>query len=312
MNYRKIYFRIVFNAKSQNRKKHDGIYYESHHILPKSLFPLWEKRKSNLVLLTAKEHYFCHELLTKIFPSREMNYALWFLSNSKYHHVSLRQYERAKHLNYLNSLGENNPNYGNRWSDEQRLRLAEKLRERNKKSGNPNFGKYWSKQQKDKMREKIIGRHFYTNGEIDVCVYEDQVPDGFIRGHCKSFNPKTDEGKKRKRESAVRTLSKFSSNNKGLKCFHNSEGKNIMAETCPDGFMPGRYMDEEKLRNMKLKNSISNKNRKHSTFLKIKNIETNEIYNGLKEAAIANNISVSMVSAILKNRRKSKIKLILV
>ena len=45
-------------AKAENRKKGHNIYYESHHILPKSLFPLWKTKKSTLVLLTAREHFF--------------------------------------------------------------------------------------------------------------------------------------------------------------------------------------------------------------------------------------------------------------
>ena len=60
MNYRHVYMYIIAHAKTENRKKGDGNYYEMHHILPKSMFPLWTKKKSNLVLLTAHEHFFCH------------------------------------------------------------------------------------------------------------------------------------------------------------------------------------------------------------------------------------------------------------
>lgn len=62
MNYRNIYLRVIKKAKEEElnglRKKGNGNYYERHHILPKSLFPLWSKRKSNIVLLTAREHFF--------------------------------------------------------------------------------------------------------------------------------------------------------------------------------------------------------------------------------------------------------------
>lgn len=81
MNYRHIYCKIISYAKSQEklglRKKGNGEYYERHHILPKSLFPLWVNDKRNLVLLTAREHFFCHKLLYKIFPCKEMSYALF-------------------------------------------------------------------------------------------------------------------------------------------------------------------------------------------------------------------------------------------
>ena len=100
MDYRKIYIKIIRNAKNQNRRKCDGNYYEQHHILPKSLFPFWAKRKSNLVLLTAREHFFVHELLTKIYPSNEMSFALFaFISrpNADYK-IGPRTYEKLRIL----------------------------------------------------------------------------------------------------------------------------------------------------------------------------------------------------------------------
>ena len=105
MNYRKIYMTIISHAlKEQSlglRKKKTGVFYESHHILPKSLFPLWTKRKSNRVLLTLREHYFCHQLLTKIYPTKSMFAALWQMSirGSKKVgkiKISSREYAKAK------------------------------------------------------------------------------------------------------------------------------------------------------------------------------------------------------------------------
>lgn len=98
MNYRKIYCKIIANAKSQNRSRDENHYYETHHILPKSLFPLWKKRKSNKVLLTAREHFFVHQLLAKIYPCREMIYALHaFVSRPNYDYkITSREYERIK------------------------------------------------------------------------------------------------------------------------------------------------------------------------------------------------------------------------
>lgn len=73
-------------------------YYERHYILPKSLFPKWKYKLSNLVLLTARELFFCHQLLTKIYPSSSMNYALHaFCSrpNADYK-ISSREYAKIK------------------------------------------------------------------------------------------------------------------------------------------------------------------------------------------------------------------------
>ena len=83
------------------RKRNTGIFYESHHILPKSLFPFWTKRKSNKVLLTLREHYFCHQLLTKIYPTKSMFAALWQMTirGSKKVgkiKISSREYAKAK------------------------------------------------------------------------------------------------------------------------------------------------------------------------------------------------------------------------
>ena len=98
MDYRKTYIKIINNAKKQNRSKSNE-YFELHHILPKSLFPLWKNRKSNKVLLTAREHFFCHQLLTKIYPSSSMTYALikfYNLPNSNYKYTNSKEYERLK------------------------------------------------------------------------------------------------------------------------------------------------------------------------------------------------------------------------
>ncbi len=103
MNYRHIYMLIIEHAKSEEklgiRKRGNGEYYEAHHILPKSLFPLWSCKKSTLVLLTAREHFFCHQLLTKIYPSYAMSCALFYMCNGNKHQRSVcssRDYERAR------------------------------------------------------------------------------------------------------------------------------------------------------------------------------------------------------------------------
>ena len=133
MNYRKVYMAIISHAlKEQSiglRKRNTGIFYESHHILPKSLFPLWTKRKSNKVLLTLREHYFCHQLLTKIYPTRSMFAALWQMSirGSKKVgkiKISSREYARAKEwLTQFNKSEKKRKQS----SDFQKQRLADPL-----------------------------------------------------------------------------------------------------------------------------------------------------------------------------------------
>lgn len=102
MEYEKLYEKIIAKAKSENRKKGEGIYYEEHHIKPRSIFPELINDPDNKVLLTAREHYFCHQLLTKIYAEGEahkkMISALWFLTHDKQNKtkISSREYERLR------------------------------------------------------------------------------------------------------------------------------------------------------------------------------------------------------------------------
>ena len=306
MNYRHIYMLIIGRAESEEklglRKKGNGNYYEAHHILPKSLFPLWKKRSSNLVLLTAKEHYFCHELLVKIFPSKEMSCALWFLSNHKNYKVSLKQYERAKYLKYLSSLGKNNPNYGNKWTDDQKKKASENTKKQFELYGNPNKGNFWTDEQKQSLRIKKEGRHFYTNGTKDICVFDNEVPVGFWKGHSKSFSPKTEEGRERRRQASQKA--KHINTTKGLKWFHDKKGHNILSKECPKGFLPGKYMSRESLENLKRKNSLAHKG-KITKQNKVIELFSQKVFNSQKEAALYFGISPSYLSSLIKGSRKS-------
>lgn len=125
MNYRKAYISIIGKAIKENRSKDDGVYYELHHILPKSLFPLWKTKKSNLVLLTAREHFVCHKLLTKIFPTKAMYFALVSFIGNNHIHISSREIERLR-MNYAKRItGENNAFYGRKHSEDSKRKMSE-------------------------------------------------------------------------------------------------------------------------------------------------------------------------------------------
>ena len=99
-------------SKSENRIKHNGIYYESHHIIPKCLGGIgsckqWETHP-NIVLLTAKEHFIAHKLLCEIYPdNHKLIYAYWNFVNGRndsnhknkfQYKIGSREYERIKIL----------------------------------------------------------------------------------------------------------------------------------------------------------------------------------------------------------------------
>lgn len=73
MNYKRIYFQIISYRKQNPLTKEDG-YIEYHHIIPRSLGG--SDDESNLVALTAREHYIVHVLLYKIFKKRAENKVL--------------------------------------------------------------------------------------------------------------------------------------------------------------------------------------------------------------------------------------------
>jgi hypothetical protein len=216
MNYRKVYCAIIAHAKSEEklgiRSKGNGNYYERHHILPKSLFPLWKKRKSNIVLLTAREHFFCHQLLTKIYTDGKMIHALWFLTiHNKTLVVSSREYARireqfSKHQSEK-LKGSISPNKGKKMSKETRKKLSEahkgkstwnkgkhniyspeviekikKARQRQTLEGKTNKGCHWSEDAKQRCSKAQLGCKYYNNGSITIRCKPSEIPDGFTLG----------------------------------------------------------------------------------------------------------------------------------
>jgi len=59
--YTKIYFKMI-NAGFKSKPNYG--YYERHHIIPKSIGG--SNSESNLVYLTARQHFLCHLLLLKM------------------------------------------------------------------------------------------------------------------------------------------------------------------------------------------------------------------------------------------------------
>jgi hypothetical protein len=164
------YYSIINNAASQARIKQDGVYYEIHHIIPKSMGGTNDK--SNLVALTAKEHYRVHQLLVNMTTGKnrsKMINAFWFFANKDGCKISADEYqmireEFQKKVSEQQS-GTNNSFYGKTHSDDHRERSRQQMIAYNKEnpnkseeakinmsmakkgkyngSDNPNFGKKW-------------------------------------------------------------------------------------------------------------------------------------------------------------------------
>lgn len=104
--YTKWYFNIIESVKCKNRiklRKSDisYVYYENHHIVPKSLGG--SDIKTNLVLLTLKEHYIVHLLLCNMQQTKNNRYKMidafrrFCYGNDETKHTR-RKYEYWKYL----------------------------------------------------------------------------------------------------------------------------------------------------------------------------------------------------------------------
>ena len=60
------YQNLVVKIQSENRSKADGELYYKHHVLPRSLYPLFKHMPWNIILVTYMEHKKLHELLAEI------------------------------------------------------------------------------------------------------------------------------------------------------------------------------------------------------------------------------------------------------
>ncbi len=100
MNYQKVYNQIVERARNRSLVG----YSERHHIIPRCLGGL--NNPTNLVRLTAREHFICHRILALIYPENpKILYAFWAMCNQKNninqqrdYNISSRIYEETKLL----------------------------------------------------------------------------------------------------------------------------------------------------------------------------------------------------------------------
>lgn len=145
--YYQWYVNIIQNAISQQRVKKINTY-EKHHIIPDSLGGL--NNKDNLVLLTFKEHFVCHHLLTKFTVNRDrskMIFAFWSMSNkwgrkNTTYRITSNVYARLKE-EVATLISKNNTGKSHPVTDETRKLISEsKLGNKNPMHGKaaPNRG----------------------------------------------------------------------------------------------------------------------------------------------------------------------------
>lgn len=219
--YTKWYFKIIDQAKTQNRSKKTD-YYEAHHIIPKSF-----EKNNDTVLLTAREHYICHLLLTKMcikrFHRRKMTFALHKLihGNGKNYCNSSKIYEKIRRDHHYACVERSNA-YWSGISAEQRSMMrsgknnsrygAVVLEETKAKISAANKGRFagdkhhlWNKGHTEESKKKMsvqrkgkclgdknhrfgkpgaaLGKKWFNNGVVEQ--YNTACPAGWSQGRLK-------------------------------------------------------------------------------------------------------------------------------
>lgn len=134
MDYKTIYNNLITSRKSL--VKQNGIYYEKHHIIPKSLGG--NNSKENLVFLTGREHFIAHLLLHKIFNSPKTLQAILMMQCKSYcndrrpniKNSRMYQWARQEFSKYqkIRQSGSLNSQYGSKWICNIILRKNKKIR----------------------------------------------------------------------------------------------------------------------------------------------------------------------------------------
>ncbi len=169
MNYQRIYNQIIDRSIKENRIRiKGGIYYENHHIIPKCLGGL--DIPENLVLLTLREHFLVHWLLTEIHPE---NYSLcaafYLMANINKDKISSRMFVKAKIEYYKRKKGIPSPLIGRKLSEELKKRLSEI-----RKAHNPFKGQKHTNETKAKMRNadrKLIDKNVDIQKRIKIAKF---------------------------------------------------------------------------------------------------------------------------------------------
>lgn len=148
MDYKKTYDALIQNRKDNPLPK--DIYGEIHHIIPKS--EGGTNDSSNLIRLSAREHYIAHLLLARIYNDFKMYCAVLYMScktntHNRDYKFNSRLYEKIR------------KEFAKKISD---WRIAHPL------SGNKNgmYGRHHTEESKKKMRARLHGQRNGTNNSF--------------------------------------------------------------------------------------------------------------------------------------------------
>lgn len=230
-----------YNRIIENRKQNplpEGQYGENHHVVPKSICPLLEKSKQNIVRLTAQEHFMAHYHLWLAFRD-ELKEKKWAKSMCYALHRMKQQllkcddvesmsklYEEARiEFSKLNT-GKDNPMSGKHFK--RSAETCRKISEGKMGSKNPMYGKKKTEDARRKQYQALMGHAGYWTGKK-------QPKEAIAKRVAKV------RGQKR----TLETRKKISSSLQGLRWFTNGE-TNSYSRKCPEGFWAGMTRNKKK------------------------------------------------------------------
>lgn len=167
MNYREKYDELIESRSSLNRKKTEGCF-ESHHIIPKCFGG--SNGKENRVLLTPKEHFIAHLLLTECYMGIERRSMVFALSQMMRSNKYQQRIHSASRYDMVRRL-ESEVQIGVPKTEEQKRKISQSLtgrpgcnlgkkysEEHCRKIGLSKKGRVKTQEEIEKIRLKAIGR----------------------------------------------------------------------------------------------------------------------------------------------------------
>ena len=255
MNYQQIYNQLI--SKRQQETPPKNCYTETHHIKPKCLGGTNET--SNLVKLTAREHYIAHLLLAKIYNTYGMYAAVIYMQTGRFKNRKFKfnshlyqkireefankmsqkmkgktSWIKGKHLSEEAKRKVSEANKGNKyWLGKHHSVESRKKMSIAKKGNKIWLGKHHTEETKRKIAEANKGRYI---GRTPTWLVGKQLSEEHKQKIAIALKgkPSWNKGKKMSEESR----NKMSEYRKGLGWFNNGI-INIKAKSCPEGFVKG-------------------------------------------------------------------------
>lgn len=292
MNYANIYNSIIdralnrdwYSKKKKSGKNHTECYTETHHIIPKCLGG--SNSKDNLAVLTAKEHFIAHYLLTKMYHDDSIILAFIIMCNRTDGKNSNDYQEQKEKFRAITSermkIESNKP---------ERKELARKVCiDRNT---NPNFKKQLKESMTEERRKKISER---SKKMWEDSEYKEKHRESMSKVFTEEFKIRmSEETKRQNRENPKLKEKRINS----IKRKHNTSDQNRKI-----GIASKEYNNRPEV---KQRLSERNSGGGNPMARKVVNFKTGQIFNTIKDAALDSGLNLSTFKKYLYNKMFDKI-----